>query len=103
LNTRVPRVVGINKLMESRFGMWKKLLLLSAAVAPLFAQIPSVFIDGPLQGANVTGTITVSGWAIDNTQNIGTPITSVIVKVDGITMGAATTCITSPCLSDPAT
>jgi Beta-propeller repeat/Bacterial Ig domain len=51
---------------------------------------PSLTIDAPKAGAVVSGTITVSGWAIDNTSFIGTAIQSVHVYVDGAFAGTAT-------------
>jgi hypothetical protein len=50
---------------------------------------PSVFIETPTAGAMVSGTVTVSGWAIDNVATVGTPISSVVVKVDGSIVGNA--------------
>ncbi len=52
--------------------------------------IPSVDIDSPAQGAKVSGTVTVSGWAIDNVSTVGTAISSVQVLVDGTAVGSAT-------------
>jgi sugar lactone lactonase YvrE len=57
---------------------------------------PTVFIDTPLGGATVSGTVTVSGWAIDNANSIGTAISSVQVKVDGKLVGTATYGIPRP-------
>jgi hypothetical protein len=54
------------------------------------AVIPSVDIDSPAPGATVSGTVTVSGWAIDNVSTVGTAISSVQVKVDGTLVGTAT-------------
>jgi hypothetical protein len=51
--------------------------------------LPSVAIDQPAAGANVSGTITVSGWALDNTTAVGTAISTVQVKVDGNVVGTA--------------
>jgi archaellum component FlaG (FlaF/FlaG flagellin family) len=53
---------------------------------------PSVNIDTPVAGATVSGTILVSGWAIDNVTGIGTAInpTSMQVKVDDVLVGTAT-------------
>jgi N-acetylmuramoyl-L-alanine amidase len=50
---------------------------------------PSVFIDSLAPGATISGTVSVAGWAIDNTTTIGTAISSVQVKVDGTPMGTA--------------
>ena len=35
---------------------------------------PTVYIDGPAAGSSVSGTVTVIGWAIDNTSAVGTAI-----------------------------
>jgi uncharacterized protein (TIGR03437 family) len=51
---------------------------------------PSVTIESPSAGSSVSGTITVSGWAIDSTTSIGTAIKSVDVSVDGVRAGSAT-------------
>ena len=51
---------------------------------------PSVHIERPTSGSTVSGTVTVKGWAIDNTARIGTAIASVQVQVDGSTVGTAT-------------
>ncbi len=51
---------------------------------------PAVHIDSPSPGTMLTGTVTVAGWAIDNTTRIGSAINSVQVKVDGVTVGTAT-------------
>jgi parallel beta-helix repeat protein len=51
---------------------------------------PVVWIDQPVAGATISGTITVSGWAVDNGTVVGTAIGSVQVKVDGALMGTAT-------------
>jgi hypothetical protein len=50
---------------------------------------PVVYIDSLAPGATVSGTVTVSGWAIDNTTTIGTAISSVQVQVDGVAVGNA--------------
>jgi hypothetical protein len=70
--------------------------LLSFAATALYAQTPSVVIDGPAPGANVSGTVTVSGWAIDNTTTVGTAIGSVVVMVDGVPVGNASMGISRP-------
>jgi streptogramin lyase len=51
---------------------------------------PTVYIDSPTPGTVVSGTVTVSGWALDNTTTIGTPISSVRIQVDGTVVGTAT-------------
>jgi hypothetical protein len=50
---------------------------------------PSVFIDSFPQGATLTGTATVSGWAVDNSSGIGTAISGVQIQVDGKLAGTA--------------
>jgi hypothetical protein len=53
--------------------------------------VPSVAIDSPASGSIVTsGTVTVSGWAIESTSAIGTAISTVQVTVDGVLAGNAT-------------
>ncbi len=93
LGRSVPR-----KIMESRFNiMWTKLILLIVAASSLFAQTPpSVFIDSPTAGAALTGTVTITGWAIDNTVAPGTAISSVQVLVDGASMGNASYGVSRP-------
>jgi len=59
-------------------------------VSSTAAVIPSVHIDAPAAGATVSGTVTVSGWAIDNVSTVGTAISSVHLAVDGVTIGSAT-------------
>ena len=51
---------------------------------------PSVYIDSPANGATVSGMVTVSGWAVDNTSTVGTAISRVQIKMDGVTVGNAT-------------
>jgi hypothetical protein len=63
----------------------------SSAVTISVANVPpSVYIDSPAPGAVVAGNVTVTGWALDNTTAIGTPISSMQVKVDGVVVGTAT-------------
>jgi len=50
---------------------------------------PSLFIEAPTSGAQVSGTVNVSGWALDNTTMVGTAISTVQVKVDGVVVGYA--------------
>jgi hypothetical protein len=50
---------------------------------------PSVYIDSPTAGAMLSGTVKVTGWALDNSVNVGTAITSVQVSVDSTKVGAA--------------
>ena len=51
---------------------------------------PTVHIDAPVGGSVLSGTATISGWALDNSVVVGTAISSVQVKVDGISVGNAT-------------
>ena len=51
--------------------------------------LPSVFIDSPAANAPVSGTIMVSGWAINNVTTIGAAISNVQIKVDGVLVGSA--------------
>jgi hypothetical protein len=50
---------------------------------------PSIYIDSPASGSTVNGTIVITGWAIDNTSAIGTAISNVQVRVDGVFVGNA--------------
>jgi len=56
---------------------------------------PLVFIDTPTSGAVLSGTATISGWAID-ASSTGTAIGSVQVKVDGTLVGIATYGVARP-------
>jgi hypothetical protein len=58
--------------------------------------IPTVQIDMPAPGAAVSGTLTVAGWAIDNTATMGTAIGSLHVLVDGTAVGTATYGVNRP-------
>ncbi|MGD0046091.1 MAG: glycoside hydrolase family 44 protein [Bryobacteraceae bacterium] len=60
------------------------------------AVIPTVHIDMPAPGATVSGTVTVAGWAIDNTSAVGTAIGVVQVLVDGTAVGTATYGVNRP-------
>lgn len=57
---------------------------------------PSVFIDTPGPGSTVSGAISVTGWALDNTSAVGTAISVVQVKVDGTVAGNATYGLSRP-------
>jgi N-acetylmuramoyl-L-alanine amidase len=57
---------------------------------------PTVTIDGPDEGSTVAGTITVSGWALDNVNETGVAITSVNVLVDGSVVGKASYGVSRP-------
>ena len=52
--------------------------------------LPTVVIDTPAAGTVLSGTVTVTGWALDSTVSVGAPIGSVVVKVDGNVVGNAT-------------
>jgi hypothetical protein len=54
------------------------------------APAPAVTIDSPTSGTTISGTATISGWAIDNLTTIGTAISSVQIQVDGAVVGNAT-------------
>jgi hypothetical protein len=51
---------------------------------------PTISIDNPVGGAAISGNVPVTGWAIDNTSAVGTAISVVQVKVDGVVVGNAT-------------
>ncbi|MGB7758864.1 MAG: Ig-like domain-containing protein, partial [Bryobacteraceae bacterium] len=68
----------------------------SAAATFTINATPSVHIDAPAPGATVSGTVSVSGWAIDNASTVGTAISSVQVLVDGVAVGAGTYGINRP-------
>ena len=51
--------------------------------------LPAVYIDSLVSGATVTGTATISGWAIDGITGIGAPINNVLIEVDGAPVGLA--------------
>jgi hypothetical protein len=61
----------------------------SSSVPVQVAPPPSVFIDSIAQGATISGTVSVAGWAIDNTTTVGTAISSVQVELDGTLVGNA--------------
>jgi hypothetical protein len=50
---------------------------------------PSAFVDSLAAGAAISGTVTISGWAIDSMARIGTGISSVLVLVDYQVVGTA--------------
>jgi N-acetylmuramoyl-L-alanine amidase len=63
----------------------------SSAVPITVANVPpSVYIDSPAPGAVLSGSVAVTGWALDNATAIGSAISSVKVKVDGVEVGTAT-------------
>jgi len=64
--------------------------IIMSVMTPSVRQPPAVYIDSLASGATVSGTVTVSGWALDNTTARGTAIGSVLVKVDGVAVGSAT-------------
>lgn len=52
---------------------------------------PFLWLDSPLNGSTVSGTtVNVSGWALDNDQQIETAISKVEILVDGAKVGNAT-------------
>src|SRR5262249_59586943 len=57
---------------------------------------PSGNIDIPGKNGIVSGTITVSGWALDNTSAVGSAISAVHISVDGIVVGTATYGLSRP-------
>ena len=55
------------------------------------AAVPTVWIDAPVAGASLSGTVGISGWAIENTSVVGpNAVSSVAVFVDGAQVGVAT-------------
>jgi len=65
---------------------------LSSAVSNAFtigSGAPAVAIDSPVAGILSTGTVVVSGWALDNVTSAGTAISNVKVLVDGTVVGTA--------------
>jgi uncharacterized protein (TIGR03437 family) len=68
----------------------------SVTLPPGSGAIPTVHIDTPLPSANVTGTVTVSGWAINTGSNGADPVTSVRVQMPGQIGGYATYGIARP-------
>jgi N-acetylmuramoyl-L-alanine amidase len=57
---------------------------------------PDVYIETPTSGAVINGTTTVGGWAIDSAVSVGTPIASVVIKVDINVVGTASYGISRP-------
>src|SRR5215831_7293550 len=60
--------------------------MVSAAAS---GQPPSVSIDAPANGAIVSGPVPIMGWAMDNTSGVGSAISNVQIKVDGVPVGTA--------------
>ena len=83
--------VGSHTLSAVAVDTNKNILPGSWTVNFVIGPAPSVNIDTPVAGANVSGTISVTGWALDSTAGIGTAITAVQVYVDGARVGTATT------------
>jgi hypothetical protein len=50
---------------------------------------PLVWIDQPVAGSTVSGTVTVSGWAVDNGTVVGTQIGSLQMNLDAHPFGTA--------------
>jgi hypothetical protein len=71
--------------------------------SPLPSGPPDVHIDSPVAGATVSGTIAISGWAINSTSGLGAAIGSVTVTVDGTISGSATYGVSRPdlCVAFP--
>ena len=70
---------------------------MNAATDPTVIVIPpAVYIDSPVAGSTVGGTITITGWAIDNASFAGVGIASVLVLVDGTAVGNATYGVNRP-------
>jgi hypothetical protein len=59
---------------------------LSFSVSQPVNSPPVLHIESPVSGASVYGTVSVSGWAIDN----ATPIATIQINIDGVTAGYAT-------------
>jgi hypothetical protein len=68
----------------------------SSVTVNVQATTPTVWIDTPTQGSTVSGTVRVAGWAIDNSSTVGTAISSVQVKADGVVVGTATYGVSRP-------
>ena len=64
---------------------------------------PDIHVDSPTAGSVVSGTINVSGWAVDSSSPAGATIGDLKVLVDGTTMGTATYGASRPdvCASSP--
>src|SRR5690349_13480753 len=83
-----------------RIRLFVSALLLLAALfagafqlAPLDASAASTYprgsIDGPAEGATVSGSVNVSGFAIDHAATVGTGVDQVHIHVDGTFRGNA--------------
>jgi hypothetical protein len=62
---------------------------LSSVTVTVTAIPPTVHIDTPLPASALSGAVSVTGWALDNSLVVGTAITSVPVIVDGAFVGFA--------------
>jgi hypothetical protein len=58
--------------------------------AIVISGLPAVSIEAPAANSTLAGTVTLSGWALDNATGIGSAISSVQIIVDGVVVGAAT-------------
>ena len=58
--------------------------------SPVSNPPPGVTVEAPSNGASVSGTILVKGWALDNLTSPGTNLGGVDVQVDGSSLGNAT-------------
>jgi hypothetical protein len=51
---------------------------------------PSIYIESPVPNSTLSGTVTIGGWAIENTSTVGpAAVASVTVAVDGTQVGTA--------------
>jgi len=62
---------------------------LSPLVASAASSYPRGSVDGPAEGATISGSVNVSGFAIDHAATVGTGVDHVHVYVDGIFRGEA--------------
>jgi hypothetical protein len=68
----------------------------SASTTVVVASTPAIFIDSPTVGATLSGIVTVTGWAVDTTSNGASNIASVLVSLDGGTLGTANYGVSRP-------
>jgi hypothetical protein len=57
-------------------------------VRPIMS-LPTVAIDSPIWGTQLSGSVTVSGWTLDSSTVIGTQIQNVDIQIDGVRAGSA--------------
>ncbi len=73
---------------DSAGNMGSSQVNFTAAIAP------TVYVDYPSAGANLGGTVTINGWAIENADTVGpNAVSSVAVFVDGAQVGTAATTV----------